>query len=288
MKNVYYLFTVCLLLSCTQSKHENRTREILSDKLTELQADFGLVVIMDNKGDIVSMVNLISDNGAYKEGSNEIFYTPRRIGTLFTPISMLIALNEISSTDIVDVGEGVLLLDQGTISDHNADRGGYGEITAKQVITFDSNVGIAKIISENYDSDKFIESIKNLGLDVEIGDIPLQWLACGYGVKISPISVLSFYSDIANNGSPEIKEMLQEVVKNGTGKPTESEVISIAGKSGTLNLEDKHEVSFCGYFPADNPKYTCLVIISNPKNGYPSGGLMAGSVFKEIANAISF
>lgn len=266
------------LSSCKQ----NNIQTILSDKLTELQADSGLIVIMDSKGDIVSMVNLISDNGIYKEGDKESFYTPREIGSLFTSISMLIALNAISTTDIVDVGEGVLLLDNGKITDHNAERGGYGEITAKQVIAFDSNVGIAKIISENYDSDKFIESVKSLGLDFEIEDIPLQWLACGYGVKISPISVLSFYNDIANNGSPEIKEMLQEVVKNGTGKPAESEVISIAGKSGNYNTGDRLDVSFCGYFPSNNPEYTCLVIISNPKNGVPSGGVMAGSVFKDI------
>lgn len=125
MKNIYYLFAVYLLLSCTQGKHENRTREILSDKLTELQADSGLVVIMDNKGDIVSIVNLISDNGTYKEGSKEIFYTPRTIGSLFTPVSMLIALNDevVKPTDIIDVGEGVLSFGGSQISDHNSASG---------------------------------------------------------------------------------------------------------------------------------------------------------------------
>jgi len=37
----------------------------------------------------------------------------------------------------------------------------------------------------------------------------------------------------------------------------------------------------------NNAVYTCLVIISNPKNGYPSGGIMAGNVIKEIVNSLN-
>lgn len=59
----------------------------------------------------------------------------------------------------------------------------------------------------------------------------------------------------------------------------------ILGYYEVLNTEDgKHEVSFCGYFKVNNAVYTCLVIISNPKNGYPSGGVMTGNVVKEIVN----
>ena len=57
----------------------------------------------------------------------------------------------------------------------------------------------------------------------------------------------------------------------------------VAGISGTTRQEDgSYLAEFCGYFPYDNPQYT--VIVSINRNGLPaSGGLMAGSVFREIA-----
>ena len=57
----------------------------------------------------------------------------------------------------------------------------------------------------------------------------------------------------------------------------------MAGATGTLLLPNgEYAVEFCGYFPADNPKYSMIVTLN--KDGQPaSGGAMAGSVFREIA-----
>jgi cell division protein FtsI (penicillin-binding protein 3) len=81
--------------------------------------------------------------------------------------------------------------------------------------------------------------------------------------------------------------------RDGTGKPACSEVITIAGKTGTTQIASGgvyrtagHNVSFCGYFPYENPQYTCLVVITRPRVGLPSGGLMCGTVVKEIAEKI--
>ena len=74
--------------------------------------------------------------------------------------------------------------------------------------------------------------------------------------------------------------------RDGTGKPAGSDVVTIAGKTGTAQIaasSTAHNVSFCGYFPYENPKYSCIVVVSRPRNGSPSGGLMAGTIFKEIA-----
>lgn len=276
---------VMVFSSCKQ----HGVRSILHDKLTELQADSGLVIIIDRNGNIVTNVNLVAENGMYKDGDNLTFDTRRTIGSLFSPVSMLIALNgnTVLPTDVFDVENGVLLVDDCEIRDHNANIGGYGKITAEQVIAFDSNVGIAKIILNGYDSDKFIQSINDLELDVMAEDAPLVKLATGYGIKITPISILSFYNDIASNKVDVLDKMLAQVVKEGTGSPADSEMVSIAGKTGNVLLPDgTREVSFCGYFPADDPEYTCLVIISNPKNGYPSGGAMAGDVVRQIAEII--
>ncbi|MDR0743362.1 MAG: transpeptidase family protein [Tannerella sp.] len=99
-----------------------------------------------------------------------------------------------------------------------------------------------------------------------------------------------------------IQQMLYNVVnykdptpvhRDGTGKPACSDVITIAGKTGTAQIAhggvyrtSGHNVSFCGYFPYEDPLYTCIVVISRPRVGLPSGGLMCGVVVKEIAEKI--
>ena len=88
--------------------------------------------------------------------------------------------------------------------------------------------------------------------------------------------------------------MLELVVEKGTGKVVKSPLVSIAGKTGTAQLNytnghgqhKSHQVSFCGYFPADEPQYSCIVVIREPRIGYPSGGTMSGGVFKNIAERI--
>lgn len=84
--------------------------------------------------------------------------------------------------------------------------------------------------------------------------------------------------------------------KYGTAKNVRSKYVRIAGKTGTALISKgalgyqaggkTHQVSFCGYFPADDPQYTCIVVIREPRHGYPSGGLMSGSVFKNVAERV--
>ncbi len=85
----------------------------------------------------------------------------------------------------------------------------------------------------------------------------------------------------------KVHEMLLGVVERGTAKVVKSDYFPIAGKTGTAQIASGggysgHFVSFSGYFPADDPQYTCFVGIRKPK-GIPSGGGMAGMVFKNIA-----
>jgi len=90
-----------------------------------------------------------------------------------------------------------------------------------------------------------------------------------------------------------IQGMLLGVVENGTGEAVYSDAIAIAGKTGTAQIASGgvyrtsgHQVSFCGYFPAENPEYSCIVVIRRPRIGYPSGGTMSGVVVKNIAEKI--
>ena len=90
-----------------------------------------------------------------------------------------------------------------------------------------------------------------------------------------------------------IHSMLLGVVEEGTGKAVHSESVRIAGKTGTAQIasggvyrQAGHQVAFCGYFPAEAPKYTCIVVIRQPRNGYPSGGTMSGGVVRAIAEKV--
>ncbi len=82
----------------------------------------------------------------------------------------------------------------------------------------------------------------------------------------------------------QIRYLLRKVITDGTGKNLDLENLEISGKTGKT---DKNEISCCAYFKIDESVYTCLVIISNPKEGYPSGGMMCGDVIKGIINELN-
>jgi cell division protein FtsI (penicillin-binding protein 3) len=100
--------------------------------------------------------------------------------------------------------------------------------------------------------------------------------------------------------SPEtikkLKVVLENVVKKGTGSKLYSKEFSMAGKTGTAQANygknggsEKHYISsFVGYFPADKPKYSCVVVIHQPdaSNNNYFGVDVAGPVFKRIAQKI--
>ena len=94
----------------------------------------------------------------------------------------------------------------------------------------------------------------------------------------------------------KLKAVLQNVVKRGTGSKLYSKNFSMAGKTGTAQANyghsggsEKHYISsFVGFFPADNPKYSCIVVVHKPNtsgNNY-YGADVAGPVFKRIAQKI--
>jgi cell division protein FtsI (penicillin-binding protein 3) len=91
----------------------------------------------------------------------------------------------------------------------------------------------------------------------------------------------------------KLKGMLEEVVENGTGKGIKNPLFKIAGKTGTAQMasgtkgysDRKYQASFAGYFPADNPKYSMIIVIQNPRNGYYAAST-AGPVFADIAEKI--
>ena len=92
-----------------------------------------------------------------------------------------------------------------------------------------------------------------------------------------------------------MQTILEHVVSQGLGRKAGSKSFKVAGKTGTAQIADEHGsyhsgttrywLSFAGFFPADNPRYTCIVCIK--KSGLPaSGGGMSGVVFHHIAEGV--
>ena len=90
----------------------------------------------------------------------------------------------------------------------------------------------------------------------------------------------------------QLRLLLEGVVDRGTAQNLKNTHYRIAGKTGTAQIlengryEKKYVTSFVGYFPAHQPKYTCLVLIKNPKGWQQYGNNVAGPVFKDIADNI--
>lgn len=87
-----------------------------------------------------------------------------------------------------------------------------------------------------------------------------------------------------------IQNMLEGVVEHGTAHNIYTEEYQIAGKTGTTHklykgkYVDKYYTSFVGYFPADKPKYSCIVVIDEPQSDKHYGGDVAAPVFRKLAD----
>jgi cell division protein FtsI (penicillin-binding protein 3) len=325
----------------------------LLEQLEKFEAEHGSVVVMDVKtGEIKAISNLArTSKGTYYEKRNYAVYEAHEPGSTFKLMSMIRALEDrvIDTSTVIDTKNGILKIYGKKIRDSH--RGGYGKITAAQVLELSSNVGMAKIIYENYKNNpqKFVDGLyamhvgEKLHIPIkgegspkipnpknkkEWNGLSLPWMAWGYGVKFTPLQILTFYNAVANNGkmmkplfvkeirkqdkvikkfSPividskicsqstinKVKVLMENVVKKGTATNIYTPYFAMAGKTGTCQTdywkggETQYISSFAGYFPADNPKYSCIVVIHKPnKNIGYYGATVAAPAFKKIAQKI--
>ncbi len=112
-----------------------------------------------------------------------------------------------------------------------------------------------------------------------------------YGVKVLNPAICS------KETLRKARLMLEGVVENGTARNLKNNMYKIAGKTGTaqianekygyrVNRKISYVASFVGYFPADDPKYSCIVVVSAPSNAVYYGNLVAGPVFREVADKV--
>jgi cell division protein FtsI (penicillin-binding protein 3) len=158
-------------------------------------------------------------------------------------------------------------------------------------------------------------SLPWMAIGYEVRLTPLQILAlynavANGGKLVKPLFVeeMRFHGKRVKRYDPEIlnghicsretlervRAMLEGVVDSGTAKNLANSHYKIAGKTGTaqvsLNKEgyDKslYQASFAGYFPADQPKYSCIVVVNAPSKSIYYGNLVAGPIFRAITDRI--
>jgi len=327
--------------------------DALMKSLTENKADHGCCVVMDVKtGAVKAIANLgKSGDGSYNEDYNYAVGECHEPGSIFKLASMISLLEDgyVNLNDTVDLELGVHQYWGQTM--HDAEHHNLRRVNVISAFAHSSNVGISKLVNENYNKDpeKFLQHLRDLGLDKKLNvEVPgeqqpyikntkdktftrysLPWMAVGYEVKVSPLQILALYNAVANNGTmmkpyfvqsvqefgkPEeqfqpivlkqkicsdqtlqsLHTLLEAVVDSGTAKNIHNTNYSIAGKTGTALIgDDKHnytdkiyQSSFVGYFPADHPMYSCIVVVNAPSNGVYYGALVAAPVFKEIADKV--
>ena len=334
----------------------------VEEELKQINGDVGVAIVMEvATGDVKAIVNLEKcGDGQYRERRNHAVSDLLEPGSVFKTASVMVALDDglVDTAHRVNTGNGQMMMHGAQMNDHNRASGGYGTISLGRALQVSSNIGISKVIDECYKSnpERYVDGLYRIGIaeDLQVpitGSTPprirkpqknshgnytnwslttLPWMSIGYETQVPPISTLTFYNAIANNGKmmkprfvtrvlregqviaeyppvvlrhqickpstlAQIQDLLCKVVTNGTGKKAKSESFLVAGKTGTAQISKgrggyksgvmHYLVSFVGYFPADAPRYSCIVCLQ--KAGLPaSGGTMSGWVFHNISEGV--
>ena len=325
----------------------------LERTLIKNDADWGCVIMMEVKtGEVKVIANLRKDtNNRVSEWFNYAMAEHVAPGSTFKLASIIAGLEDdvFKVTDTVDVKGGrIKYYDRVMIdSEHN-----YDKITISKAFIISSNVGISRIINDNYKKNPtaYTDRIYQMGLSTPLelelpypnnlkmpvpnkggwSGVTLPWMSIGYEMQLTPIHMLTFYNAVANKGRmikpvfvssitkdgmvieqnktevinpaicsqstiEKVIPLLVGVVEHGTAKNIKTDSYQIAGKTGTTVLnytkrkvgeEKKYQASFVGFFPADNPKYSCIVVVNNPKKNEVYGGKVAAPIFKELADKV--
>ena len=193
-------------------------------QLEKFEADHGSVVVMEVKtGKVRAIVNLARNSkGKYYERFNYAISESVEPGSTFKLPVLLAALEDgvVDTSQVVNTGNGKFKVYNYTIRD--AHDGGFGKLSLAHVFTESSNVGMAKVILENYRQypSNLLERLYSMGINDKVNvriigekapfipvpgtdewsGLSLPWMAYGYGVHMTPLQILTFYNAIANDG----------------------------------------------------------------------------------------
>ncbi len=214
----------------------------LSEQIASLAAEEGVCIVLDvRNGDIKAMTSLSRNrNGTYSENSPLAVSNMYEPGSVFKPISFLVAMNDghLNLNNKVDVGRGVRDMYRAKMRDHNWRNGiGYGVISTADIIKYSSNIGVSVIIDEAYKDNpaRFVEGLYKVGIAEDL-KIPIEnyhkpnirrpnkqnwsktalpWMSIGYETQVPPISTVNFYAGVANNGKLFRPRLVKALLRDG-------------------------------------------------------------------------
>ena len=317
-------------------------------------ADWGCVVLMEvETGEVKVIANLKKqEDGSVRELFNYAMAKHVSPGSTFKLASVIAGLEDgfFKVEDSVRTYGGQFTFYDRVMKDSKL--GIYDNITIERAFVKSSNVGISRIVFDNYKGSPtaFTDRIYKMGLSTPLelelpfpnnlkspipnkgswSGVTLPWMSIGYEMQLTPIHMLTFYNAVANKGKmvkpiftsaisrdgriieeyttqvinpaicskatiDAVMPLLVGVVEDGTAKNIKTNNYLIAGKTGTtvINFNNRaegegkeYQASFAGFFPADNPKYSCIVVVNNPKENGHYGGSVAAPIFKELADKV--
>ena len=268
---------------------EASVSSILQDAMTERDCTKGMVYVVETStGAIKAQVSLSSKGKEFVP--YEDTYNEEQSVMMTGPTYLaLLSSGKISSDAIIDTGFGIYK----DVKDHNWHRGGYGQLTLEQALGYRSLVAFTKAREAVYGNQTTL-------LDNKIS----EYLA---GMPDNAMGMLTFYNAVANGGRMVelqtegddvivLNEQIAEpthiaTLQNGLERAVKQGLFRKAGRSYTsvsacgrtfYTKGNNRRMELCGYFPADNPMYTIMVVLE--KNGIPaSAGGMCGPI---MANTI--
>ena len=345
-KNYDYLLSQGKNLKLTvNSKIQNIVYQEIKQGMEKYNSKTSLGLLMDvTNGEIISMVSLPDFNPnhpskikAYTE-NNLVTNARFEMGSTLKMFNAAMAIenNSINKSDLFDVSEDYKLTNTYLVKDHKKLT---KPINFNEVFIESSNIGSIKVLEKTgvEKQKKFFYNLgfnervilkglssieNNLPNDSEWDDVRSKSISYGYGISITPLSLVKIFSSLVNGGykinptiifdeelykervlkketSDEINNLLYEIVDLGTGKKASIKGLKIGGKTGTARkskdkegyYDNKIVTSFIGVFPVENPKYILFILFDDPKNENSLleyyGGNTAAPVFSKIVEKIS-
>ena len=345
-KNYDYLLSEGNDLKLTvDSRIQNIVYQEIRQGMEKYNSKSSLGLLMDvTNGEIFSMVSLPDFNPnhpskirAYTE-NNLVTNARFEMGSTLKMFNAAMAIenNSVDKNDLFDVSKDYKLTNTYLVKDHKKLE---KPINFNEVFIESSNIGSIKVLEKTgvekqkdfFYSLGFNEKVilkglssieNNLPNHSEWNDVRSKSISYGYGISITPLSLVKIFSSLVNGGyivkpsitfnerpykervlkketSDKINNLLYQIVDLGTGKRAKIEGLKIGGKTGTARkskdkegyYDNKIITSFIGVLPVEKPKYILFILFDDPKNENNLfeyyGGNTAAPIFSKIVEKIS-
>lgn len=242
--NTYYEFidvppqNGCDIVTTINVNIQDIAQRALMRQVEEQNADNAVAIVMETKtGDIKAIVNLTREKGQFVVGNNIALMQGIETGSIFKPVSLLVALDDgkITLNDSVNTAPYTKNFYGFSMSDD------VKRVPVKKVpeiLMYSSNIGTMTIIDEQYvkkgKSDDYLKGLLRTGVvedhqvlpgayrshlrtfdDIKASHVNTVWMSVGYGISVTPVNIVSFYNAVANGGKMMRPRLVKEIRRDG-------------------------------------------------------------------------